>query len=118
MGGNRNHGGIDLAAPSGTPVRASLSGTVSFSGWSGAYGYVIYLDHDPQVQTRYAHLSGFAVETGDRVQQGDVIGYVGSTGASTGPHLHFEIRLAGVAVDPLPRLPDGQNAQTGAIGGR
>lgn len=104
VGGNRNHGGIDIVAPAGTPVAAARSGRVTFAGWNGAYGYVIYIDHQDGSESRYAHLSGFLSQAGDFVSQGQAIGLVGSTGASTGPHLHFEIRLAGVAVDPLPVL--------------
>ena len=104
VGGNRNHGGIDIAAPSGTPVAAAKGGTVGFAGWNGAYGYTVFLDHPDGSQTRYAHLSAWYVEPGARVLQGETLGLVGSTGASTGPHLHFEIRLGGVAVNPLPLL--------------
>jgi murein DD-endopeptidase MepM/ murein hydrolase activator NlpD len=70
----------------------------------GAYGYVVFIDHSDGSQTRYAHLSRFATQAGAYVVQGQVIGYVGSTGASTGPHLHFEIRFAGRTVDPLGYL--------------
>ncbi|HLR47352.1 MAG TPA: M23 family metallopeptidase [Deinococcales bacterium] len=101
VGGNRNHGGIDIAANTGTPVAASRSGTVTFSGWNGAYGYVIYVDHGDGSETRYAHLSALHAGAGQVVAQGDTIGLTGSTGASTGPHLHFEIRQQGVALDPL-----------------
>jgi murein DD-endopeptidase MepM/ murein hydrolase activator NlpD len=104
VGGNTFHGGIDIAAPTGTPIAASRSGFVSRASWMGAYGYVIFIDHSDGSQTRYAHLSRFAVQAGAYVVQGQVIGYVGSTGASTGPHLHFEIRFAGRTVDPLGYL--------------
>ena len=104
VGGNRNHGGIDIVAGSGTPVAASKSGTVTFSGRNGAYGYVVYIDHADGSQTRYAHLSAYFKGAGDSAVQGETIGLVGSTGASTGPHLHFEIRRGGVAIDPLPVL--------------
>jgi murein DD-endopeptidase MepM/ murein hydrolase activator NlpD len=109
--GNRQHGGIDLAAPVGTPVHASRPGTVTVSGWVGAYGYAVYLDHGDGMETRYAHLSTVNVQHGQTVRQGDVLGEVGSTGASTGPHLHFEIRSAGVALDPLPLLETGSGTQ-------
>jgi murein DD-endopeptidase MepM/ murein hydrolase activator NlpD len=114
VGGNRQHGGIDLAAPTGTLVHAAKGGTVTLSGWVGAYGYAVYLDHGDGSETRYAHLSTLNVQEGQRVRQGDLLGEVGSSGASTGPHLHFEIRFAGVAVDPLPLLEAGatQGAQT------
>lgn len=101
VAGNRFHGGIDLVAPSGTPVLAARGGSVAFVGWAGAYGYAVYLDHEGGWQTRYAHLSRIDVRVGDRVRQGAPVGAVGSTGASTGPHLHFEIRHEGRALDPF-----------------
>jgi murein DD-endopeptidase MepM/ murein hydrolase activator NlpD len=104
VAGNRFHGGIDLAVDSGTPVAAARDGVVVRTGWIGAYGYAVYLEHGDSLQTRYAHLSRVLVEPGELVRQGDVIALAGNTGASTGPHLHFEIRLAGLAVDPLPLL--------------
>lgn len=104
VGGNTFHGGIDIAAPPGTPVAAARSGVVSRASWMGAYGNVVFIEHSDGSQTRYAHLSRFAVEVGQFVAQGETIGYVGSTGASTGPHLHFEIRVGGRAVDPLGYL--------------
>jgi murein DD-endopeptidase MepM/ murein hydrolase activator NlpD len=104
VAGNRFHGGIDLAVDSGTPVAAARDGMVIRTGWIGAYGYAVYLEHGDSLQTRYAHLSRVLVVPGELVRQGDVIALAGNTGASTGPHLHFEIRLAGLAVDPLPLL--------------
>jgi len=105
VAGNRYHVGLDLGAPTGTPVLASLDGTVLRTGWMGAYGYAVYVGHADGFETRYAHLSSIAVEPGQRVARGSAIGRVGSTGASTGPHLHFEIRRAGRALDPLTVLP-------------
>lgn len=105
VNGNRFHGGVDLAAPPGTPVLAARDGRVRRAGWLGAYGYAVFLDHGDGTETRYAHLSVLDVATGALVRQGDPLGRVGSTGASTGPHLHFEIRVGGHAVDPLPYLP-------------
>ena len=105
VGGNTFHGGIDLRAARGAPVGASRSGTVSRAGWGGAYGYVVYVDHPDGSQTRYAHLDDILVSVGERVRQGERVGLVGSTGASTGPHLHFEIRFGGSAVNPLDYLP-------------
>ncbi|MEU8490330.1 peptidoglycan DD-metalloendopeptidase family protein [Pseudonocardia alni] len=94
-----NHLGLDLAASTGTPVRAAADGTVTKSGWSsGGYGNVVYIEHAGGIETRYAHLSKFG-KTG-KVKAGDVIGYVGSTGDSTGPHLHFEVRDGGTAINP------------------
>ncbi|MCC6311464.1 MAG: M23 family metallopeptidase [Trueperaceae bacterium] len=104
VNGNRYHGGLDIAAPSGTPVKAARSGVVTRSGWWGTYGNVVVLDHGDGSETRYAHLSAVAVRVGQALRQGDVLGAVGSTGASTGPHLHFEVRFDGRAVDPLPYL--------------
>lgn len=104
VNGNRFHGGVDLATNSGTPVLAARSGRVTRAGWWGSYGNAVVIEHLDGSETRYAHLSSVAVRERQTVRQGDVIGAVGSTGASTGPHLHFEIRLAGRAVDPLPYL--------------
>ncbi len=104
VNGNRYHAGIDLAAPLGTPVRAARTGIVTRAGWWGTYGNVVTLDHGDGTETRYAHLSAVLVRVGQALRQGDVLGRVGSTGASTGPHLHFEVRFDGRAVDPLPYL--------------
>ncbi len=104
VGGNTFHAGIDISAKTGTPIQAAQSGTVSRSGWGGGYGYVVYVDHSDGSQTRYAHMSNMNVDVGASVSQGQVIGWVGSTGASTGPHLHFEIRQAGNSIDPLTYL--------------
>lgn len=101
VAGNRYHGGVDFAADMGSAVLAARGGVVSFSGWAGAYGYAVYLEHETGWQTRYAHLSRIDVRPGDRLAQGAVLGAVGSTGASTGPHLHFEVRFEGRALDPL-----------------
>ena len=105
VGGNTFHRGIDIAAPMGTPIHASKQARVSFADWSNTYGWVIFLEHQDGSQTRYAHMSAMAVVAGDYVAQGQVIGYVGSTGASTGPHVHFEIRINKTAVDPMLYLP-------------
>jgi len=105
VAGNRFHGGLDLVAATGTPVVASRGGRVAFAGWSGAYGYAVFLDHEEGWQTRYAHLSRIDVRVGDALRQGAVLGAVGSTGASTGPHLHFEVRFGGRALDPLAFVP-------------
>ncbi|MCU0828584.1 MAG: M23 family metallopeptidase [Tabrizicola sp.] len=99
----RNHDGVDWGAPIGTPVQAAADGVVAQMGDGGAYGNVIYLDHPGGRQTRYAHLNGFreGLKIGATVAAGELIGYVGSTGRSTGPHLHFELRIDGKAVDPM-----------------
>jgi len=104
VGGNRFHGGIDLAVPLGTPVLAARDGVVVKAGWGGAYGNVVFLEHENGVQTRYAHLSRISVRVAEVMRQGDIVGFSGSTGASTGPHLHFELRLGGTAIDPRPYL--------------
>jgi len=95
------HRGVDIGAPTGTPVLAADSGMVVFAGWNGGYGNLVKIAHGSNMQTWYAHLSDFAVSTGQEVKKGDVIGYVGNTGISTGPHLHFEVHIDGVANDPL-----------------
>lgn len=104
LGGTRKHHGIDLAAPTGTPVYATADGVVSKADWFSSYGLYISVEHGASLQTRYAHLSRLAVATGDTVKKGDLIGYVGSTGRSTGPHLHYEVRVDGVAVNPIPYM--------------
>ena len=100
----KRHHGVDLAAPTGTPVYATADGAVSRADRSRTYGLVIYVDHGAELQTRYAHLSKLLVADGQEVRKGDVIGYVGSTGRSTGPHLHYEVRVDGVAVNPIPYM--------------
>jgi murein DD-endopeptidase MepM/ murein hydrolase activator NlpD len=102
----RYHTGIDLAAPYGTPIVAAKSGQVEVAGWSSmGYGFHVVLDHGGGVETLYAHMSRIAVRPGQWVEAGDLIGYVGSTGWSTGPHLHFEVRVNGVPRNPLAYLP-------------
>ncbi len=98
------HQGLDIAAPSGTTVTAAASGSVIMAQWYGGYGNYILIDHGGGYSTGYGHLSAIYVSTGQAVQRGQAIGAVGSTGQSTGPHLHFEIRIAGKPVDPAPRL--------------
>ena len=104
LGGRRNHKGVDLAQPSGTPVYATADGIVSMAERYSSYGNYIQIEHGGELQTRYAHLSGYAVAAGEQVRKGQLIGYVGSTGRSTGPHLHYEVRVAGEAVDPRPYM--------------
>ncbi len=100
----RLHEGIDIAVPTGTPVRAAAPGRVVFARWGGGYGYLVAIDHGSRVVTRYAHNSRLAVREGQWVRRGQVIAYSGNTGNSTGPHVHFEIRFRGRAVDPRPYL--------------
>ena len=94
------HTGLDIAAPAGTPIKAAASGTVTFAGYSGGYGYVVKLDNGNGVQTYYGHCSRLYVSTGEKVEAGEVIAAVGSTGNSTGNHLHFEVRVNGSVVNP------------------
>ena len=100
----RMHEGIDIGAPSGTPIRAAAAGRVIIAGWVGGYGNLIVIDHGGGIATAYGHQSGLAVASGAQVELGDVIGYVGCTGHCFGPHLHFEVRVNGVPVDPLGYL--------------
>jgi murein DD-endopeptidase MepM/ murein hydrolase activator NlpD len=99
------HGGFDLAASAGTPVAAAAPGTVVHAGPAGTYGNLVTLRHDNGFETRYAHLSAVDVKVGDVVEAGQGVGKVGSTGHSTGPHLHFEVRHEGKTIDPAPHLP-------------
>lgn len=101
----RLHRGIDLKAPAGTTVKAAGDGTVLEAGMKGNYGNCIIIAHDEIYQTLYAHLESCDVQVGDVVTAGQLIGKVGNTGASTGPHLHYEVRKNGVAVDPAAFLP-------------
>ncbi len=99
------HWGIDIAAPTGTPIIASRSGEVVFTGWRAFYGLTVLIYHGDGIATRYAHFSKILVSKGQWVEQGTIIGLCGSTGYSTGPHLHFEIIINGVHVDPQKWLP-------------
>jgi len=102
----RFHTGIDLAAPVGTPVYAARAGQVSIAGWSRfGYGLHVIIDHGESHETLYAHMSRIVVRPGQWVDRGELIGYVGSTGWSTGPHLHFELRVGGVVRNPMAYLP-------------
>jgi murein DD-endopeptidase MepM/ murein hydrolase activator NlpD len=104
LGGRRQHSGVDLAMPTGTPVYATADGVVSKAEWFSSYGLFISLEHGAAIQTRYGHLSRLAVAAGQPVKKGDLVGYVGTTGRSTGPHLHYEVRIAGAAVNPIPYM--------------
>jgi murein DD-endopeptidase MepM/ murein hydrolase activator NlpD len=100
----RMHEGIDLGAADGTPIAAAASGIVIYAGWLGGYGNLTVIDHGGGLSTAYGHQSHIGVSVGQQVAQGEIIGNVGSTGHSTGPHLHFEVRVNGQAVDPLGYL--------------
>ena len=95
------HNAVDISSAVGQAVRAPADGIVVKSEWANGYGNVVYLSHGYGYSTRYGHLSGFGVRPGQRVKRGDIIGYVGSTGRSTGPHLHYEVRLNNNPVNPL-----------------
>ena len=108
------HTGLDFRAQMGDPVRATANGKVVSAGWSGGYGRMVEVDHGNGFSTRYGHLSAIDVEVGQKVRIGQVIGRVGSTGRSTGPHLHYETRIEGDAVDPQKFLRAGIRLGSGA----
>jgi murein DD-endopeptidase MepM/ murein hydrolase activator NlpD len=97
----RNHNGLDLTAPQGTPVYATGDGIITTTEWRGGYGNAIFLNHGFGFETRYGHLSRFNSSSGQHVKRGDLIGFVGSTGASTTPHLHYEVLYQGKYVNPI-----------------
>jgi len=101
LGHARFHKGVDLRAAMGTPIHAAADGRVSFAGWAGGYGRQVRISHSDGLATAYGHMSRIAAAPGELVHQGDVIGYVGSTGLSTGPHLHYEVFKNGRPVDPM-----------------
>jgi len=101
LGGSRLHAGVDIGASSGTPIKAAGDGVVVMAGWNGGYGNFTLIDHGGGLATGYGHQSRIGVSIGQHVSTGEVIGYVGSTGASTGPHLHWEVRVNGTPVDPM-----------------
>jgi murein DD-endopeptidase MepM/ murein hydrolase activator NlpD len=99
------HSGIDLAAPLGTPVRAGAAGTAQVANRPSGYGLYVIVDHGGGISTLYGHLDSTGLTSGDRVAAGQQVGRMGSSGMSTGPHLHFEVRREGRPEDPLPWLP-------------
>jgi murein DD-endopeptidase MepM/ murein hydrolase activator NlpD len=107
------HTGLDFRASTGDPVRATANGKVASSGWAGGYGRMVEIDHGNGLSTRYGHLSEIGVKVGDTIKIGQVIGAVGSTGRSTGPHLHYETRIDGEAVDPQKFLRAGVRLSAG-----
>lgn len=114
------HNGVDLAAPRGTPVYATADGVVEMAQYYSSYGNYVQIGHGGELETRYAHLSSYTVSPGEQVRQGDLIGYVGSTGRSTGPHLHYEVRVADEPVNPIPYMTaqlDTDNDARAARGG-
>lgn len=104
------HNGIDIPAPYGTPIYATADGIVGRAQRLGGYGNYVEINHGNEIQTRYGHMSRFVVRPGERVKKGEVIGYVGSTGRSTGNHLHYEVRIEGAPVNPLPFVRSDQMA--------
>lgn len=105
LGYYRLHSGLDIGGAMGQPIFASKEGTVILAGWNGGYGNTVVIDHGGGITTLYAHQSALNVSVGQSVSRGDIVGQVGSTGLSTGPHLHFEVRVNGTAIDPLPFMP-------------
>jgi murein DD-endopeptidase MepM/ murein hydrolase activator NlpD len=109
--GGKWHGGVDLPCPTGTPVQATMGGKVTFAGWSDVgYGYLVVVENQG-VQTFYGHNSELLIEAGDVVGAGDVVALSGSTGHSTGPHVHYEVRVDGTQVDPLTVVLPGSGGQ-------
>jgi murein DD-endopeptidase MepM/ murein hydrolase activator NlpD len=104
------HNGIDIPAPHGTPIYATADGIVGRAQRLGGYGLYVEVEHGSNIQTRYGHMSSYVVAAGQRVKKGDVLGYVGSTGRSTGNHLHYEVRIAGTPVNPVPFVESGEAA--------
>jgi murein DD-endopeptidase MepM/ murein hydrolase activator NlpD len=111
------HSGVDIRSAYGTPVVAPADGTVTFTDMLGGYGRLIMIDHGNGISTRYGHLSGFAVTEGQQVHRGDVIGYVGTSGRSTGPHLHYEVRINDTPVNPYKYLRLSVAASGGFVPG-
>ncbi len=109
-GTSKFHAGLDLTSPADTPVRAAGAGVVAHAGRAGSYGNLVVIDHGGGLETRYAHLARIAVGVGDRIGAGAHVGEVGQTGRATGPHLHFEVRRNGKAVDPTQELESAERA--------
>lgn len=121
LGGRHPHMGVDLAGAVGTPIHATADGVIGRADWFGGYGLYVQIEHGGQMETRYGHMSRLNVAAGQFVHRGDVIGYIGTTGRTTGPHLHYEVRVDGVAVNPLPYMqgagtPELAHATTAGMG--
>lgn len=123
-GRRKQHAGIDIPKPAGTPIYATADGVAARAEWVSGYGNMVQLEHGGGFQTRYGHMSSIAIAPGTRVKKGQVIGYVGSTGRSTGNHLHYEVRIGGMPVNPLPYMSDvnvarasKRDGQVSAMGG-
>ena len=104
QGRRKNHKGLDIPGPIGTPIFATADGIIGRAQWVSGYGKYVEVEHGNAIQTRYGHMSAMNVVSGQRVKQGDVIGFMGSTGRSTGSHLHYEVRIAGEPVNPTSFL--------------
>jgi len=104
LGYARFHSGCDISAPTGTPIRATAAGRITCADWMGGYGLAITIQHTEALSTLYGHCSSVSVKSGQYVRKGQIVGHVGSTGMSTGPHCHYEVRLHGAQVDPAPYL--------------
>ena len=104
QGRRKNHKGLDIAGPIGTPIYATADGIIGRAQWVSGYGKYVEIEHGNAIQTRYGHLSAMNVYSGQRVRKGDIIGFMGSTGRSTGSHLHYEVRIAGEPVNPTSFL--------------
>lgn len=115
LGIYRAHSGIDIPGPRGAMIQATESGIVTHAGWMGGYGNLVEIDHGNGLTSRYGHLDRITAAPGSRVQRGAAIGNMGSTGQSTGTHLHFEVRSAGVAIDPLRYLSTGKTIVAKAL---
>jgi len=102
------HAGMDFRAPAGSVIRAAGAGTVVKAGWNGGYGRMVEIDHGDGLTTRYAHMSQISVKVGDRLSRGDIVGKVGTSGRSTGPHLHYEVRRNNTAIDPMRFIKAGR----------
>jgi murein DD-endopeptidase MepM/ murein hydrolase activator NlpD len=116
MRGPAIHSGIDLRGDKGDPVRVTANGTVTTAGWNGGYGNMVEVDHGNGFATRYGHMSKIDVKVGQRVTLGQTVGEIGSTGRSTGNHLHYETRIDGEAVDPQKFLRAGLRLGSGVLG--
>lgn len=109
------HTGVDIGCMNGSPIRSSTDGTVTFAGWNGAYGNQIRVGVNATTEIWYNHMSKLAASKGDKVSAGKVIGWEGTTGNSTGPHLHFEVRVNGKDVDPMPYLSGSKTVPAGDV---
>lgn len=113
LGKRMRHNGIDIPAATGTPIYAPADGIVGRAQRLGGYGNYAEIEHGNGIETRFGHMSRIAVTPGQRVKRGQIVGYVGSTGRSTGPHLHYEVRIAGTPVNPIPFVQEATYAYSG-----